>query len=212
MVTQSKNQNKKLFPYEFEAKKELLFYPTKPQRGEPDIFLGDILEIGPGRGDSLLFLAQNDPAKKFVAVEIGKKRYFRLIPRLEKKEIKNVFLIRGDARVVLPQFFKEGTFEKIYVLFPDPWPKDRHSFRRLLTLEFLSLLAHHLRKDGELVIATDVESYANATLENLKQIQSLQEKKISDDSPLPLQTFFEQKWRGQGKKIHTLLFVKKSSR
>ena len=207
IITQSKNQNKKLFPYEFEAKKELLFYPTKP-----DIFSVDVLEIGPGRGDSLLFLAQKDPTKKFVAVEIGKKRYFRLIPRLEKKEIKNVLLIRGDARVVLPQFFKEGTFEKIYVLFPDPWPKDRHAFRRLLTIEFLTLVAHHLREKGELIIATDVESYANTTLENLEQIQSLQEKKISDDSPLPLQTFFEQKWRGQGKKIYTLVFVKKSSR
>lgn len=193
----------KLFPYEFEAKKEILFYPAKP-----NIFLGDILEIGPGRGDSLLFLATAEPTKKLVAVEIAKKRYFRLIPRLEKKRIQNVLLIRGDARVVLPQFLNEGTFEKIYVLFPDPWPKDRHTFKRLLTEEFLTLLTHYLKKEGELIIATDVESYAMATLDNLKKVSDLKEKKLSENSPLPIQTFFEQKWRGEGKRIYTMMFTK----
>lgn len=195
----------KHFPYDFEARKEILFYPAKP-----DIFSGDILEIGPGRGDALLFLASMEPTKKFMAVEIGKKRYFRLIPRLEKKGIQNVLLIRGDARVVLPQFLSEAKFEKIYVLFPDPWPKERHTFRRLLTLEFLTLLAHYLKAGGELVVATDVESYATATMDHLKKISDLKEKKLSDDSPLPIQTFFEQKWRGEGKKIHSMVFVKKN--
>ncbi|MEW5993813.1 MAG: hypothetical protein AB1744_05385, partial [Candidatus Zixiibacteriota bacterium] len=88
----------KQFPWEFEASKEILFYPDKP-----DKCAGDVLEVGPGRGDLLLSLASTFPEKRFVAVEVGKKRYYKLIPRMEKRDLHNILLIQGDARIVLPR-------------------------------------------------------------------------------------------------------------
>ena len=197
----------KQFPYDFELKKEVLFYPLRPAE-----FHGDILEIGPGRGDLLLTLATATPDKKFVAVEIGKKRYFRLIPRIEKRGIKNILLVRGDARVIIPQYFNEGTFEKIFVLFPDPWPKDRHAFRRLLQVEFLWLLAHHLKEGGEFVFGTDVEWYARWTAENLSRVQILKNnfapRPHTSEIPNLIPTYFEQKWRAMGKTIFFLSYRK----
>ncbi|MBI2340662.1 MAG: tRNA (guanosine(46)-N7)-methyltransferase TrmB [Deltaproteobacteria bacterium] len=208
MIAQQTDKQKQ-FPYDFEAKKEVLFYPSKPAE-----FRGDILEIGPGRGDLLLAMAEAQPDKKFVAVEIGKKRYFRLIPRIEKRGIKNIFLIRGDARVIIPRYFGEETFEKIFVLFPDPWPKDRHAFRRLLTVEFFWLLGHHLKPEGELILATDVEWYAEWMTENLRRVSVLKNRLdpqlFASELPGITPTFFEEKWKNEGRKIYYLLYGKNS--
>ncbi len=197
----------KEFPFEHESQKETLFYPEKPE-----IITGDVLEVGPGRGDVLLYLAQANPQKKFVAVEIGKKRYFKLIERIEKRKLTNILLIKGDARVVLPAACKEGTFEKIMVLFPDPWPKDRHAFRRLLTLPFLTLLTHFLKSDGTLITATDVPWYAGWAFDNLSQVTDLKNH-LAPATCVPVleelpESYFEKKWKDMGRSLYFMRHLK----
>lgn len=207
LATSDSRLNMKQFPYKFESTKEVLFYPKKP-----DFFEGDILEIGPGQGDLLLELAKQSPEEKFVAIELGNKRFNKLIPRLQKRETNNVLLIKGDVRLILPQYFDGGSFKKIFILFPDPWPKKRHAFRRLLDLKFLWLLTHHLKKNGELILGTDVKGYALWTIDNLCQIPSL----ANSLAPLPFtssiselpKTFFEEKWRKEGREVFFLKYKK----
>ena len=195
----------KRFPWEHEARKPVLFYPEDDTNRE-----GHILEIGPGRGDLLLDLAEALPDKKFVAIEIGKKRFHKLIPRIEKRGLKNILLIGGDARIVLPREFPEQTFEKIYVLFPDPWPKKRHALKRLLQTEFIALLTRYLKPGGDLFMATDVAWYADWVVENCKNISEI----INMGSPFVTSkelfgyapTFFEQKWRSEGRKIYYMRY------
>ena len=200
----------KSFPWEFESQKEILFYPAKPQS-----LVGDILEIGPGRGDLLLSLAASFPGKKFVAIEVGKKRYYKLIPRIEKRRLTNVLLIQGDAWIVLPRYFEEKTFEKIYVLFPDPWPKKRHEFRRLLNTEFVMLLAKVLKPEGDLIVATDVRAYADWVVENADKVAALRNlgSPFIDSSVIENYepTFFEAKWRQDGRAIYYLRYRRCSS-
>jgi tRNA (guanine-N7-)-methyltransferase len=196
------------FPIEFESKKEILFYPGKPERCD-----GDILEIGPGRGDFLLSLAPLHPEKRIVAIELGRRRYRRLIPRLERRGISNILLIQGDARIVLPRYYQPGTFGWIYVLFPDPWPKKRHIPHRLLTTEFISLLAGFLRPSGELYITTDVATYAEWVVENARQVGDLTNLGTphfvpTDEVAFYSPTFFEQKWRNEGRPIYYMRFRK----
>lgn len=199
----------KNFPFDFVATKPVRFYPAKPSPLEPLHFL----EIGPGRGDLVLALAAEHPDKKVVAVEIKQSRFERIIPRLEKRNLRNVILAHGDARAVLPQTFSENSFEAIFVLFPDPWPKDRHAFRRLLTTPFLWILTHFIKPGGSLIIATDMESYARNVSSQLQEITDLENVLAPEfftdrlaDIP---QTYFEQKWRGQGKKIFFMKYAKK---
>ncbi|HOD67186.1 MAG TPA: tRNA (guanosine(46)-N7)-methyltransferase TrmB [candidate division Zixibacteria bacterium] len=191
----------KEFPWAWEERKEILVYPEGSAVGE-----GDILEIGPGRGDLLLSLAEALPEKQFVAVEIGKKRYYKLIPRIQKRSLANIQLICSDARIVLPRFYGRPAFEKIYVLFPDPWPKARHEFRRLLHKSFVELLAAVLRPDGDLFMATDVDWYAQWAVENAAAVAGLRSlgrpfvaaEALFSYAP----TFFEQKWRAEGRPIY----------
>ena len=195
----------KHFPWKYESQKEILFYP-EGTKGET----GDILEIGPGRGDLLLELASTLPDKKLVAIEIGTKRYIKLIPRIERKGLTNIRLIRGDARIVLTDYFSQGAFEKIYVLFPDPWPKKRHALKRLLNTEFISLITRFLKKDGDLFMATDVDWYSQWAVINAESVPDLKNMGNpfveADNLFSYAPTFFEQKWRAEGRKIYYMHF------
>lgn len=195
------------FPFEHESKKELLFYPpTNPFSN------GDILEIGPGRGDLILDLAEKQPDKKFVAVELGTRRFYKLIPRIEKKNLTNIRMIRGDARLVLPHYFEPSSFETIFVLFPDPWPKAKHSYKRLLSIEFLWILTHQLKMNGSLILGTDDQPYYEWSRDNLQHIHVLQNALTPhwslDKLPEFKTTFFEKKWRDQGKNIFFQKYTK----
>lgn len=197
------------FPTEFESKKEVLFYPR-----QPELYTGDILEIGPGRGDFLLSTASQCPDKKIVAVELEKKRYFKLILRIEKRGLINILLIHGNARIVLPRYFQPDSFEKIYVLFPDPWPKRRHLPHRLMSVEFIELLADLLRPDGELYTATDFWPYAEMIVDNADQVSRLRNlgtPYFTTIAHLPYYSpsFYEQKWQNEGRAIYYMRFEKR---
>jgi tRNA (guanine-N7-)-methyltransferase len=196
----------KIFPFDFEATKKRDYYPSQPEFCE-----GDVLEIGPGRGDLLLSLAEANPLKKYIAIELSKKRHFRMIPRLERKNLTNVLLIRGDARVVLAKHFKHEAFETIFVLFPDPWPKKRHAFKRLLSVPFITLLSTYLKAGGNLVLGTDVEAYALWIEENLAQVPVLKNElpqRFVEKLPELTTTYFEAKWRNEGKNIFFMKYTK----
>ncbi|MBD3402864.1 hypothetical protein GF420_08205 [candidate division GN15 bacterium] len=188
------------FPYEFEARKPILFYPEPVER-----IAGDFLEIGPGRGDFIMALAEQYPDKRVVGIELARKRYYKLIPRIEKRGITNITLLRAAAQIAIPRHCVAESFERIYVLFPDPWPKDRHAPHRLLNADFLTLLAGLLKDDGYFFFATDYRPYAEWVVENLNEVPLMAklgnpftiQADIADYFP----SFFEQKWREEGREI-----------
>jgi tRNA (guanine-N7-)-methyltransferase len=194
----------KAFPLEHTATRELQFYPS-----QPDTISADFLEIGPGRGDFLLDMAGEYPDKRFVAVEMGGRRFRKLSERIEKAALTNVLLIRGDARVVLPRFIAPSSISRLFVLFPDPWPKRRQAHNRLLTADFIQLLATTIRSGGELFHATDVEEYAEWVAENCRRVGGIRlgVPAIVDNAPVEeyRPSYFEQKWRAEGKSIFYLL-------
>ena len=191
---------KKTFPKEFESKKEPVIWCHAPG----DTF-ADILEIGPGNGDFLISLAAQNPSKKIVAVEVREKRFLKISKRLEKMGLQNVLLICGNAKVILPRYFKKLSLEKIYILFPDPWPKRRHAFHRLIDEEFLSVLAEKLKKGGTVIFATDSKEYVQWILELVGKTGLLEESPFERDFH---ETFFEKVWKKEGKDIAYLSFIK----
>ena len=175
---------------------------------KPPLLQADVLEIGPGNGELILSLAQTFPDTTFAAIEVRRSRFHRLALKIEKLNLKNIFIVHGNARTVVPNF-KPKSLEKIYILFPDPWPKRRHAFRRLLNPEFLFICTRCLSEGGELFLATDVETYGQQARQILAQIRELKEMSPPSGFFLPgdqRQTGFEQKWTRQGKSITKLLF------
>jgi tRNA (guanine-N7-)-methyltransferase len=124
-----------------------------------------VFEIGCGTGTSTLAMAQSEPEVDVIAVDVYRRGLAQLLCAIERENITNIRLIRGDAVDVLEQLIKPGSLSGVRVFFPDPWPKARHHKRRLLQPATVALIADRLRPGGVLHAATDHAGYAEQIAE-----------------------------------------------
>jgi tRNA (guanine-N7-)-methyltransferase len=124
-----------------------------------------VLEIGCGTGTSTLAMAQSEPEVDVIAVEVYRRGLAQLLSAIDRENVTNVRLIRGDAVDVLEQLIAPGSLSGVRVFFPDPWPKARHHKRRLLQPDTVALIADRLRPGGILHAATDHPGYADQIAE-----------------------------------------------
>lgn len=116
------------------------------------------LEIGFGGGEHLAILAQQNPEVSLLGCEPFINGVASLLKAIDSLALANIHIAQEDARAVF-QWLPDATVERVYILFPDPWPKKRHHKRRLIQLETLEQLARVLKPSGQLIIATDHAGY-----------------------------------------------------
>jgi len=152
-VKSRKLSNLKLF-FLNKFKKDFTFDFNKNLKGNY------ILEIGFGSGDNILNLAKNNPKNFYIGVDPYLNGFANVIYNCKIQNIKNIFLIDKPIQIILKQF-KKNFFSKVFVLFPDPWIKNRQKKRRLISFFFLKNLLSKIKKNGFLIVATDDENYYN---------------------------------------------------
>jgi tRNA (guanine-N7-)-methyltransferase len=121
------------------------------------------LEIGFGDGAHLLWQAEHNPDIGIIGCEPFVDGVVKVLSALEAKPRANVRLYAEDARALL-RWLPPGSIGRVFVLFPDPWPKRRHTKRRLLGPGTLASIARCLRPGAELRIATDSGDYVRTIL------------------------------------------------
>lgn len=119
-----------------------------------------VLEIGCGNGASTLAMAQDEPDIDVIAVEIYRRGLAQLLCAIEREQVSNIRLIRGNGIEVLERLIAPGSLTGVRVFFPDPWPKARHHKRRFLQTGTVDLIADRLLPGGVLHAATDHPGYA----------------------------------------------------
>lgn len=124
------------------------------------------LEIGFGGAEHLLWQAKANPGVGLIGCEPFEEGVVKALTGIADGGLQNVRLYSDDARAIL-RWLPEGALARVFVLFPDPWPKVRHRKRRLITPGFVDLVARVLRSGGELRFATDIGDYARTALEAL---------------------------------------------
>ena len=112
------------------------------------------IEVGMGKGQFLMQLAQLNPDINYVGIEMYSSVLLRAVQKMEENPIPNLRFIRMDAREI-EDVFEKGEVDKIYLNFSDPWPKDRHAKRRLPSRQFLARFHQILKKEGNLEFKTD---------------------------------------------------------
>ncbi len=117
------------------------------------------LEIGFGMGDALLEMARAHPENDYLGIEVHLPGVGQLLLRLQEMEITNVRIDRRDAIDVL-QCLPARSLARVYLFFPDPWPKKRHHKRRLVQSAFVERLRRVLEPGGLFHAATDWDDYA----------------------------------------------------
>ena len=172
-----------------------------------------VLEIGFGMGDSLLAMAEAEPDKDFIGIEVHPPGVGRLINNAGKAGLKNLRAYMADAVDVLNDCIADGLLDRFQLYFPDPWHKKKHHKRRIVQPEFLQLICAKLKSGGLLHMATDWENYAEHMLEVLEAEPALENIAGRNQySPRPEfrpETKFERRGQRLGHGVWDLLYRRK---
>ncbi len=135
-----------------------------------------IMEIGFGGGTFLRDLAARHPEANVIGVEHSHHCLSDVERALAKHPLPNLRLIHSDALVTLGYVCGEAWIDALHINFPDPFPKNSHVDRRLLSPFSLALIASRLRPGAALHIATDVAAYARSIAEDLAATPGLRSR------------------------------------
>jgi tRNA (guanine-N7-)-methyltransferase len=124
------------------------------------------LEVGFGGGEHLLELAQANPHIGLIGAEPYEEGVAKLLAAVESAHASNIRIYEGDAREVIDAL-PNACLGRVFILFPDPWPKTRHHKRRFVQMELLDVLARVMRPGAELRFASDDAGYLAWSLERL---------------------------------------------
>jgi tRNA (guanine-N7-)-methyltransferase len=124
------------------------------------------LEIGFGGGEHLLHMAKTYPDITIIGAEAFLNGVAKLVSRIGEQGLENVRIHHGDARDLL-EAMPDAALEKAFLLYPDPWPKQRHLERRFVNGENLDQLARVLKPGAVLRVATDIDDYVKHTLKTV---------------------------------------------
>jgi tRNA (guanine-N7-)-methyltransferase len=166
------------------------------------------VDLGCGDGSFICEMAQQLSNSNFLGIERLTKRVETVRRKAEK--IENVRVLRADTLFAVRDLLPESSVRTFYLLFPDPWPKRRHQFRRVFTRDFLDAIAVALEQEGIVRVATDQLDYFRQ-IEQLScaHLQFQVVPAFPGESVLPI-TKFERKFRDQGAPIYWLTLRKTS--
>ncbi len=128
-------------------------------------------EIGMGKGSFLFGSAARNPGINFIGLERSASALVRAAARYDSSEFgrpENLRILCADARE-MEEIFAPGELSKIYLNFPDPWPKARHADRRLTSAGFLERYERVLKSEGTLEFKTDNRAFFDFSLAQFKK-------------------------------------------
>lgn len=167
------------------------------------------IELGSGDGSFLVSYAQQHPGRNFIGVE-------RLLGRIRKMERKarragltNLKGIRIESLYLLQYLLPRHSAEALHIYFPDPWPKRRHRYHRLVNEAFPEVAAQVLTNCGRVYLRTDDSDY----FQQMLQVFSGSTRFLEVETPaslLAVKTDFEQDFVARGVPARYVAYERRS--
>ncbi len=177
---------------------------------DPEILLN--LELGCGKAEVSLALAQKYPDENFIGVDLKADRLWRASKSAKELKLDNVAFVQANI-LTLDEFIRPQTVKMIWLTHPDPFPKDRHAKHRMLNRNFLDIYKKVLQPDGFVRFKTDNRELfiwakeilsEQADVEILRSYDNLHEQ--SGDEDLTVETTYSKKFIAQNVPINFLEF------
>lgn len=167
------------------------------------------LEIGFGGGEHVAHQADLHPDVSFIGAEAFQNGVAKLLAHIEEKAIGNLRVFYGDARELL-EVLPDASFERLYLLYPDPWPKERQKKRRFISQANLAHFHRVLKSGGLFLFASDIPDYVEWTRAHVSDQGKFSEE---GDPAQPYETWtrtrYEAKAIREGRTPAYLTFVKR---
>lgn len=165
------------------------------------------IEVGSGMGQFITTLAAKHPEINFISMEREKSVMIKVLDKVIEQGLTNIKLICNDA-IELNDYFKDGEISRLYLNFSDPWPKKRHTKRRLTYQTYLALYKQVLKDDGEIHFKTDNRGLFAYSLESMSQF-GMYFTKINlnlheEDDEENIETEYERKFSDKGSRIYRM--------
>lgn len=172
-----------------------------------------VLELGCGKGEYSIALAQKHPDKNFIGIDIKGARFWRGAKTALEENLTNVAFIRTQIELI-NELFAENEVDEIWITFPDPQIKYRRTKHRLTNSDFLKKYHHILKKNGTVNLKTDSEFMHGYTLgllhgeghEILHSNHDVYKDTYSPEEVIATQTFYEKQYLEKGKPITFIKF------
>jgi tRNA (guanine-N7-)-methyltransferase len=126
------------------------------------------LEIGFGGGEHVAHQAALHADVCLIGAEAFLNGVAKLLAHIEESKVTNLRVYYGDARELL-EALQDQSFERLYLLYPDPWPKQRQNKRRFISAKNLDHFQRVLAPKGQFLFASDIPDYIDWTLEHVKE-------------------------------------------
>ena len=140
------------------------------QRLHPPTLFGDDrplwLEVGFGGGEHMVEQARANPGVGLIGCEPFLNGVAMALGKIRRVGVDNIRLHAGDVRDLF-DVLPDACLARVFLLYPDPWPKARHHRRRFVTPDYLAPLARVLAPGGLFRVATDIPDYVRQTLEEV---------------------------------------------
>jgi len=166
-----------------------------------------VLEVGHGDGRFTAEIAHRHPGWNILGVEVSAASVARALKRMRREGVTSVRLYHGEAAFALRNLVAPRSLSRVYVNFPDPWPKAKHEENRLLQRSFFRRLSTRLAEGGALLLTTDHEEYWR-----FAQAEARASGLFAVETPPPpehhLQTKYALKWKEQGRGFYHAVFTK----
>lgn len=184
-------------------------------RWKTDFFKNDhplVLELGCGKGEYTVHLAQNNPQRNYIGIDIKGARFWRGAKTALETGLNNVGFLRTQIELISP-CFAENEVDEIWITFPDPQIKYKRTKHRLTHPDFLSKYKNILKPEGTIHLKTDSEflfGYTLGIIANQGEIMyahhNIYNNSSAPQAAVAIQTFYEQQFLEQGKAITYMQF------
>lgn len=168
------------------------------------------IEIGMGKGQFLTRLAKENPHINYIGIERYSSVLLRALQKMEQEPLSNLRFLCIDAASIT-EIFEKNEVDKIYLNFSDPWPKDRHTKRRLTSRQFFARYNDILKPDGNVEFKTDNRDLFLFSLDEVEEAGwklAAHTFDLHHDEALNqgnIMTEYEEKFSSLGNPIHKLI-------
>jgi tRNA (guanine-N7-)-methyltransferase len=160
------------------------------------------LDMGCGAGSFTVALAEKYPDHQILAADVMIGRLRKVVKKGERAGLDNLTVLRVEARSLIAMMLPDSSLDRIHILCPDPWPKNRHRGNRLLCSDFTSQLHRVLKSDGIFHFSSDDEYYCEAVNKVIAQSGIFVPFQEGIADLQGVQSDFEKRWLAEGKPVH----------
>lgn len=189
------------------------------ERGNTPLNMGELfpnnnpitLEVGFGNGSSLATMAEKNPKRNFIGIEVHRPGVGNLLRLIDEYQLSNVRVMDDDAVEILKERIPHESLDRFQLFFPDPWHKKKHKKRRIVQTDFAALIAQKLTANGIFHMATDWEDYSHhmaKVMEAAPDFRSISDTPFSPRPDYRPLTKFEDRGLKLGHGVWDLIYKK----